>query len=144
MTPVASAPEAASPQPTVLLVEDDAALRRLLSRTLGCDGFGVLEAENGQEALQSLREFGGTVCLALTDITMPVMDGFEFAKRFRFLYPSVPVLFMSGAMPRSSQSIPVLDVGTHLLLKPFGPDVLLEAVGALLDHERRSAYRTPA
>jgi hypothetical protein len=51
---------------------------------------------------------------------------------------------MSGAMPRSSQAIPVLEVGTHLLLKPFGPDILIEAISALLEHEQRSVYRTPA
>jgi DNA-binding response OmpR family regulator len=140
---MASAPEVTRAQPTVLLVEDDEALRRLLARTLRCESFGVLEAENGQVALEVVRGFGGSLSLALTDITMPVMDGFEFAKLFRSLYPSVPVLFMSGAMPRSSHAIPVLEVGTHLLLKPFGPDVLLEAISALLDHELR-VYRTPA
>ncbi|HEY8196767.1 MAG TPA: response regulator [Gemmatimonadales bacterium] len=141
---MASTPEVARAHPTVLLVEDDAALRRILARTLRGEGFGVLEAENGQVALQAARELGGSLSLALTDITMPVMDGFEFAKLFRSLYPSVPVLFMSGAMPRSSQAIPVLEVGTHLLLKPFGPDILIEAISALLEHEQRSVYRTPA
>jgi DNA-binding response OmpR family regulator len=141
---MASAPEVARAHPTVLLVEDDAALRRMLARTLRGESFEVLEAENGQVALQAAREFGGPLSLALTDITMPVMDGCEFAKLFRSLYPSVPVLFMSGAMPRSSQAIPVLEVGTHLLLKPFGPDILIEAISALLDHEQRSVYRTPA
>lgn len=75
---------------------------------------------------------------------MPVMDGFEFARCFRALHPAVPLLFMSGAVPRSSQPIPLIEVGTHLLLKPFGPDVLLEAVGATLSHERRSIQRSPA
>ncbi|HWN19180.1 MAG TPA: response regulator [Gemmatimonadales bacterium] len=144
LTAMASVPEVASPQPTVLLVEDDESLRRMLARTLRCESFGVLEAENGQAALRVVREFGGSLSLALTDITMPVMDGLEFARLFRSLYPSVPVLFMSGAMPRSSQAIPVLEVGTHLLLKPFGPDVLIEAISALLNHEQRSAYRTTA
>jgi DNA-binding response OmpR family regulator len=144
VTPVASAAEVARAQPTVLLVEDDEALRRMLARTLRGESFGVVEAENGQVALQLVREFGGAVSLVLTDITMPVMDGFEFAGLFRSLYPTVPVMFMSGAMPRSSQSIPLLEVGTHLLLKPFGPDVLLEAVCTMLNHERHSYYRTPA
>lgn len=141
---MASAPELRSAQPTVLLVEDDEMLRRLLARTLRGEGFGVVEAENGEQALQVLRARGHAPSLALTDITMPVMDGFEFARRFRALHPAVPLLFMSGAMPRSSQPIPLLEVGTHLLLKPFGPDVLLEAIAATLSHERRHIQRTPA
>jgi two-component system cell cycle sensor histidine kinase/response regulator CckA len=140
---MSSAPEVARAQQTVLLVEDDESLRRMLARTLKGEHFGVVEAENGEVALQIAREFGA-VSLALTDITMPVMDGFQFARIFRSLYPTVPVLFMSGAMPRSSHPIPLLEVGTHLLLKPFGPDILLEAITAMLSHERRSAYRTTA
>lgn len=141
---MASAPELRSDQPTVLLVEDDEMLRRLLARTLRGEGFGVVEAENGEKALQGLRAHGHAPTLALTDITMPVMGGFEFARRFRALHPAVPLLFMSGAVPRSSQPIPLIEVGTHLLLKPFGPDVLLEAIAATLGHERRSIQRTPA
>jgi two-component system cell cycle sensor histidine kinase/response regulator CckA len=141
---MASAPELRSAQPTVLLVEDDEMLRRMLARTLRGEGFGVVEAENGEVALQALRAYGTAPSLALTDITMPVMDGFEFARRFRVLHPAIPLLFMSGAMPRASQPIPLLEVGTHLLLKPFGPDVLLEAVAATLSHERRRTQRSPA
>ena len=141
---MASAPDLLSAQPTVLLVEDDEMLRRMLARTLRGEGFGVVEAENGEVALQTLRAYGTAPSLALTDITMPVMDGFEFARRFRALHPAVPLLFMSGAMPRTSQPIPLLDVGTHLLLKPFGPGVLLEAIAATLSHERRRIQRSPA
>ncbi len=141
---MASAPELRSNPRTVLLVEDDEVLRRMLARTLRGEGFAVAEAENGQVALQVLRGFGYAPTLALTAITMPVMDGFEFARRFHALHPAVPLLFMSGAMPRASQPIPLLEVGTHLLLKPFGPDVLLEAIAATLSHERRSVQRSPA
>jgi len=127
----------------VLLVEDDEMLRRMLARTLRGEGFGVVEADNGEVALQVLGASGNPPSLALTDITMPVMDGFEFARRFHTLHPDVPLLFMSGAMPRTSQPIPLLEVGTHLLLKPFGPDVLLEAITAMLSHDRRSVQRSP-
>ena len=133
---MASAPAFPRPQPTVVLVEDDDMLRRMLARTLRGERFGVVEAENGEVALQAVRTLGGPLSLALTDITMPVMDGFEFARIFRSLYPSVPVLFMSGAMPRASHGIPLLEVGTHLLLKPFGPEILLEAIAIMLNHER--------
>jgi two-component system cell cycle sensor histidine kinase/response regulator CckA len=130
--------------PTVLLVEDDELLLRLLARTLEAEGFTVLKAENGEAALQVLRTSGGSVELVLTDITMPVMGGFELGRILRNLYPSIPLLFMTGELPRTSQGIPLLEVGTHLLLKPFGPDVLLEAITATLDHEQRSIHRTSA
>ena len=133
---MATAPAFSRALPTVLLVEDDDVLRRMLARTLRCEGFGVVEAENGEVALQTVRKLGDPLSLALTDITMPVMDGFEFARIFRSLYPSVPVLFMSGAIPRASHGIRLLEVGTHLLLKPFGPEVLLEAITIMLNVER--------
>ena len=130
---MSTAPAFSTAQPTVLLVEDDDMLRRMLARTLRCERFAVIEAENGAVALQALRGLNGALGLALTDITMPVMDGFEFARILRSLYPSVPVLFMSGAMPRASHGIPLLEVGTHLLLKPFGTEVLLEAITIMLN-----------
>jgi two-component system cell cycle sensor histidine kinase/response regulator CckA len=76
--------------PTVLLVEDDELLLRLLARTLEAEGFTVLKAENGEAALQVLRTSGGSVALVLTDITMPVMGGFELGRILRNLYPSIP------------------------------------------------------
>ena len=141
---MASAAAFSRPQPTVLLVEDDDMLRRMLARTLRGGHFGVIEAENGEVALQAVRGLNGALGLALTDITMPVMDGFEFARILRSLYPAIPVLFMSGAMPRSSHGIPLLEVGTHLLLKPFGPDVLLEAITIMLTDEPERISRNSA
>jgi DNA-binding response OmpR family regulator len=128
----------------VLLVEDDEMLRRMLARTLDHEGFRVLEAGHGEAALLMVRSLSRPVDLVLTDIAMPVMDGFEFSRVFRALYPSIPVLFMSGALPRTSRGVPLLQVGTHLLLKPFGPDVLIEAVTATLTHEHPSVYRESA
>jgi two-component system cell cycle sensor histidine kinase/response regulator CckA len=141
---MASAAAFSRAQPTVLLVEDDDMLRRMLARTLRGEHFGVIEAENGEVALQAVRGLNGALGIALTDITMPVMDGFEFARIFRSLYPAIPVLFMSGAMPRSSRGIPLLEVGTHLLLKPFGPDVLLEAITIMLTDEPERISRSSA
>jgi DNA-binding response OmpR family regulator len=141
---MATTPTLSRARPTVLVVEDDDILRRMLARTLRGERFDVIEAENGEVALQAVRGLNGSLGLALTDITMPVMDGFEFARIFRSLYPSVPVLFMSGAMPRASHGIPLLEVGTHLLLKPFGPDVLLEAITIMLSGEPECISRSSA
>jgi DNA-binding response OmpR family regulator len=127
----------------VLVIEDDEMLRRFLTRTLECAGFCVFSADNGETGFQMARALGSTVGLVLTDINMPVMNGFEFAQACRALYPSIPVLFMTGAMPRGSKSFSLREVGDRLLLKPFDPETLVEAVNAALTYEI-SAQRTPA
>jgi two-component system, cell cycle sensor histidine kinase and response regulator CckA len=137
-------PDTPKRRPTVLLVEDDEMLRRLLSRTLRDEGFRVLEAENGDAALQIVSGLSRAPGVVLTDIVMPVMDGIELARIFGSRYPSVPILFMSGAMPHASRDMPLLEVSARLLLKPFGPEVLLEAIRAALNHERRRVQRTSA
>jgi two-component system cell cycle sensor histidine kinase/response regulator CckA len=74
--------------------------------------------------------------IVLTDVAMPVMDGFEFARIFRCLYPDVPILFMTGALIQV-QGTPLPDTAARVLLKPFDAEVLLEAVTSVLDHQRR-------
>jgi two-component system, cell cycle sensor histidine kinase and response regulator CckA len=127
---------------TVLVVEDDEMLRSMLVRTLVDQSYRVIAAEHGRAALQLLRS-GGGVGLVLTDINMPEMDGFEFARAFRGLHPSVPILFMTGALPEGSAGMSLREVGARLLLKPFGPEVLLEAVETMLSYGP-SARRTTA
>ena len=83
-------------QPTILLVDDEEFLRRLLARVLGGAGFGVVEAENGAAALRAAVGLDGALKLVVTDIHMPVMNGIEFAREFRPHHPAVPVLFITG------------------------------------------------
>ncbi|HWN19700.1 MAG TPA: response regulator [Gemmatimonadales bacterium] len=128
-------PETRNARPTVLLVEDDEMLRRLLSRILGDENFRVLEAENGDIALKLLSGLNRPPEVVLTDVAMPVMDGFQFARIFRSLYPAVPILFMTGALLQV-QGTPLRDMGARVLVKPFHADVLLEAVISVLDDER--------
>ena len=125
-------PETRNARPTILLVEDDEMLRRLLSRVLSDEGFRVLEAENGDIALKLLGGLNRPPEVVLTDIAMPVMDGFKFARIFRSLYPAVPILFMTGALLQAQGSL-LPDTGTRVLLKPFDAEVLLEAVQSCLD-----------
>jgi two-component system cell cycle sensor histidine kinase/response regulator CckA len=129
-------PETRNARPTILLVEDDEMLRRLLFRILSEESFRVLEAENGDIALNLLGGLNRPPEVVLTDVAMPVMDGFKFARIFRSLYPAVPVLFMTGALLQV-QGTPLPDLGARVLLKPFDADVLLEAVTSVLEHERR-------
>jgi two-component system, cell cycle sensor histidine kinase and response regulator CckA len=118
-------------RPTILLVDDDEMLRRLLSRILSDESFRVLEAENGDIALKLLGGLSSPPQVVLTDVAMPVMDGLKFARIFRPLYPGVPILFMTGALLKV-EGDPLFDAGTRLLLKPFNADLLLEAVASVL------------
>jgi two-component system cell cycle sensor histidine kinase/response regulator CckA len=118
--------------PTILLVDDDDMLRRLLSRVLREEGLRVLEAGNGDIALKVARGLTRPPTVVLTDVAMPVMDGFRFARIFRSLYPSVPILFMSGGLPQGPGStLPY--TGAGLLLKPFRNEALLETVAAVIE-----------
>src|SRR5215203_3153708 len=125
-------PELQQKQPTVLLVEDDEQVRRALARALRLDGFRVVEAENGAVALGALQDIEHSLKLVLTDIRMPVMNGIELAKVLGAACPNIPVLFMSGYLPEAAQGTHLHEVGARLLLKPFGHDVLLEAIRAAL------------
>ena len=115
---------------TVLLVDDEALLRRLLSRILVEAGFGVVQAENGAVALETARKIDGGLGLVVTDIHMPVMDGIEFAREFRPLRPTVPILFITGRdLPPTPYSDPP---ERELLRKPFQPEAFLAVVSQLV------------
>jgi CheY-like chemotaxis protein len=119
-----------TPQSTVLLVDDEEFLRRLLSRILSEAGFGVVEAENGAVALETARRIDGGLGLVVTDIHMPVMDGLEFAREFRPLHPAVPILFITGRDLPPTPHEPVPD--KEVLRKPFRSEAFLAAVSHLV------------
>jgi CheY-like chemotaxis protein len=123
------------PSATILLVDDEEPVRSVIARTLEGAGFVVLQAEHGEAALRVVREFGGVLALAIVDMNMPVMTGSEFAREFRPMRPSVPVLFITGREP--------VVRGERVLLKPFGPNELLETVAQVRD-EARQMERTGA
>ena len=109
---------------TVLVVEDQLDVRALMVRALADQGYRVLEAGNGEEALEVFAK-DPAVQLVVTDIVMPRLDGFELARK---LAPTrVPVLFVSGYGDRYTV------LPGPLLEKPFSPIALTEAVERLLD-----------
>jgi CheY-like chemotaxis protein len=117
-------------QPTILLVDDEEFLRRLLARVLDGAGFDVVQAENGAAALKAVVGLDGALRLVVTDIHMPVMNGIEFAREFRSHHPAVPVLFITGRDPGITDDPAYFD--GHLLRKPFRREAFLAAVGRLL------------
>lgn len=130
--------EASAPmRTTVLLVDDEELLRRLLSRMLLEAGFTVVDAENGRQALDIARDLDDKLGLVVTDLHMPVMDGLEFARALRPIRPSVPILFITGRdLPERSASGNGWD--DDVLRKPFAAEVFLDAVTRLVSSSSAS------
>lgn len=126
---------------TILLVEDEDPVRRLMARILGTRSYDVLEARHGEEALSVSEGYPGPIHLLVTDIMMPVMNGRELAVRLSSLRPGLPILFISGYpgnfMPEGIAEGRLVEY----LTKPFKPDVLLSRVGALLKRRASNAER---
>jgi two-component system, cell cycle sensor histidine kinase and response regulator CckA len=123
---------------TVLLVEDDELVRDLANRLLKQQGYKVLVAVNGEEALRVAREHDGQkIHLLLTDIVMPQMGGKELADKLKILRPDVKVLYTSGYAGDAIVHHGVLDPGTHFLQKPFSLKTLSHKVRELLDDKSR-------
>ncbi len=133
--------EAAGGMETILVVEDEDAVRRLVRATLERRGYRVLVASGGPEALQIARS-AEPIDLLITDLVMPQMSGLEVADRIRKDRPGIRVLFMSGYTDRSLQKTEALPDNTEFLQKPFTPAALASRVRIVLDedgnHESRS------
>jgi CheY-like chemotaxis protein len=118
---------------TILLVEDEDAVRGLLREVLEGSGYTVLQAASGVEALRVSRAHAGTVDLLLTDVVMPGMGGREVATLLAAERPGLRVLFASGYTAEAIARHGVLEPGTDLIHKPFTPDALLRCVRERLD-----------
>jgi two-component system, cell cycle sensor histidine kinase and response regulator CckA len=122
---------------TVLVAEDEDLVRRLVSRLLGSEGYRILDARDGGEALHLAHLAKPHLRLVVTDVVMPGIDGWELGRRLAIDLPGVPVLYVSAYPPDdifqrggSSPSVPFLQ-------KPFAPDVFLETVRELLERGTR-------
>jgi two-component system cell cycle sensor histidine kinase/response regulator CckA len=119
---------------TILLVEDEELVRDLATRLLEQQGYKVLKAANGQEALLVGRQHvGETIHLLLADIVMPHMGGKELADWLKISRPNVKVLYTSGYADNAIVHHGVLDPGTHFLQKPFSLKTLSHKVREVLD-----------
>jgi PAS domain S-box-containing protein len=119
---------------TILLVEDEAAVRALTARMLRGQGYTVLEAANGIEALDLVRRHASTpIALLLTDMIMPKMGGYELAEQLRQSIPNIRVLLMSGYTDNAVIQHGLLDPSVTFFQKPFTLPTLARGVRALLD-----------
>jgi two-component system, cell cycle sensor histidine kinase and response regulator CckA len=121
---------------TVLLVEDEDAVRHLLRDVLRRYGYTVLEAANGAEAIDACRTHPGPIHLVVTDMVMPQMSGWEVADAVSALRPKAKLVYMSGYIEHVVVEERVLDSGVAFLGKPFTPEALGRKVREVLDGEQ--------
>ncbi len=118
---------------TILLVEDDTAVRAVAHRSLRRFGYDVLTAARGEDALQIAEDHDGEIDLLLTDIMMPGMNGVEVASAVSKIRPGIQIFFMSGYADQDLVRQGLLEPGTHFLQKPFTPQELAERIRQILD-----------
>jgi signal transduction histidine kinase/CheY-like chemotaxis protein len=116
---------------TVLLVEDDDAIRSLATRILRSRGYPVLAAENGMAAIAAAKAHDGKIDLLLTDLMMPGLSGEDLAVKIRQMCPGIAVMFMSG-FSEPSQDDAARAQDATFLEKPFAPDELARRVEEVL------------
>ena len=125
-----------SPNEVLVVVDDEDFIRDLFGHTLRTLGYTVLEATDGEHALQVMQEHHAPVSLVISDISMPQMDGLEFVGLLRSAYPGMPALFVSGQGPQymmdNRDRIPE---GVHFLAKPVTQGQLATKVRRILDSE---------
>jgi PAS domain S-box-containing protein len=123
---------------TILVVEDEPALREVTQRIFGRNGYQVMTAANGPEAIDLVRDYPGEIHLLVTDVIMPQMLGKEVAERIRQMRPGIQVLFMSAYAEQVLTAQGRLEPDVALVGKPFSEADLLSMAGLVLDRRFRA------
>ena len=127
------APAVAGGRETVLLAEDDDAVRAVLARSLREYGYTVQEARDGAEALALATEATSPPDLVIADVVMPRLTGQELSTELHNRWPALPVLFTSGYTSLDSLTRGLVEEGREFLQKPLEPEALATKVRAMLD-----------
>jgi CheY-like chemotaxis protein len=128
---------------TVLLTEDEEQVRRMTRIILEMNGYHVLEAGGGEEALAIYEQHAGRIDLIITDVVMPQMSGRELAQSLETLHPGIKVLYMSGYTDDAIVRHGLLDREIAFLQKPFTPDALMRKVREVLDAPHDDGRASP-
>lgn len=131
--PVEAPADVATFLETILVVEDEGGIRALVRKILKRQGYQVLEASQGEEALQVIRDYQGQIDLLLTDVMMPGMNGVDLSHKALAEKPHLRVLFVSGYTDESLLEAGQFPAGTAFLQKPFTLGSLLGKVREVLD-----------
>lgn len=137
-----AAPLRAEAGATVLVVDDESAVRRFAVRVLEREGFVVMEARDGAEALDLVRSSGLSVDVVVSDIVMPRVNGVELMQALATSHPEVPVILMSGYATAALTDLGIA-APCSILPKPFPPDRLLEEVRRCMRGTTGSAPPAP-
>lgn len=131
IAPVGSA--SVDKQYTILLVEDQEMVRDLVTEILEDEGFKIITAYNGLNALEVTKEYSEPIDMMLTDVIMPEMNGRELAEKMKVEKSELKILFMSGYTGEEMRNRGVLEPGTNFIQKPFTPDALVDKVREVLN-----------
>jgi CheY-like chemotaxis protein len=126
--------------PSILVVDDQAMVRRMAHRLLSEWGFRVFEAESGEEAIEVLRTAKSGIQLIIVDVVMPLVDGIQVTRRIQELWPNQRILYMSAHPAEVLAQYGLAELSVPFLAKPFTRDELLAKVGQALE---RPPVRTP-
>lgn len=118
---------------TILLVEDEVMVRMYAAEALRGQGYTVLEADGGAEALTLAAGYVGTIHLLLTDVVMPQMSGRQLAEQLATLRPKIKILYASGYTDNTIVHHGILEAGVAFVQKPYAPDTLARKVRETLD-----------
>jgi len=121
---------------TVLVVEDQDGIRDIVGESLRRNGYKVLIAEDGNDALQTANSYADPIHLLVTDLVMPNIGGRELAQRLTEVRPQMKVLYMSGYSEHAAMNVEPNELPTDVLQKPFSLDVLARTVRRVLDQPR--------
>jgi CheY-like chemotaxis protein len=132
-TPPVTKTTSPSGSETLLVVEDEEILRRLMVRILSTGGYEVLTACCGREALQIIETTEVPISLVLSDVVMPEMSGYELARKLHTLHPEIKILFTSGYTTASRPEDKTQVEHTAFIQKPFSTTALLKTIRILLD-----------
>jgi CheY-like chemotaxis protein len=126
-------PESLRGSETIMLAEDDAGVRTLTRHLLQANGYSVLEAANGAEAIRMFEKEGDTIALLIADVVMPNMSGRELAEKLEERWPNTKLLYVSGYTEDAVVHYGVCHDQTHFLQKPFNPAGLALKVREVLN-----------
>ncbi len=118
---------------TIIIAEDEPQVREIMMSLLQKNGYKIIEAENGEEAIRKFKENRGVVSLILLDVIMPVKNGREAYEEMKGIEPGVKTIFMSGYTDDIISRKEILEEGSDFISKPINPDTLMRKIRDVLD-----------
>ncbi|NCO84375.1 MAG: hypothetical protein COW90_00260 [Nitrospirae bacterium CG22_combo_CG10-13_8_21_14_all_44_11] len=118
---------------TILLAEDEESVRKLIKEVLEADGYRVVEAADGEEAVNKFMENKDRIDILLLDIVMPKMSGREVYERIKKIKPDIKLLMASGYPADFISQKGILEEGLNFIAKPMSPPKLLKKMREVLD-----------